>query len=105
MAWWYRKYAPNDNVLARLEAQARQEKRGLWSQPAPVPPWDWRKGQGRATAAGVIGNRRSHVYHLAHCSAPVQMKEANRVTFATAADAQAAGYRLAGDCRVDGNGD
>jgi deoxyribonuclease I len=53
----------------------------------------------------VIGNRRSHVYHLAHFPAPSSMKAANRVTFATAVDAQAAGYRPAGDCRVDGNGD
>jgi micrococcal nuclease len=105
MAWWFRRYAPGDNVLARLEAQARQEKRGLWSQPSPIAPWDWRKGQGRPIAAGVIGNRRSHVYHLAHCPAPVQMKKANRVTFATAADAEAAGYRPAGDCRGDGIGD
>jgi micrococcal nuclease len=105
MAWWYRKYTPNDRVLAGLETQSRQERRGLWSQPAPLPPWDWRKGQGRPTAVGVIGNRRSHVYHLAHCPAPVGMKEANRVLFATAADAQAAGYGLAGDWRVDSNGD
>jgi endonuclease YncB( thermonuclease family) len=32
MAWWYRKYADKDRMLARLEAEARQAKRGLWSQ-------------------------------------------------------------------------
>jgi Metal binding domain of Ada len=91
--------------MARLENEARQERRGLWNLSAPVPPWDWRKGQGRAAAAGVIGNRRSHVNHLAHCPAPSSMKAANRVTFARALDAQAAGYRPARNCRVDGNGD
>ena len=105
MAWWYRKYAPGDKVLAQLESQARQERRGLWSQPAPLPPWDWRRGQGSPQAADVIANRRSHIYHLANCPAPLRMKEANRVTFATAADAEAAGYRPAGDCRGAGNGD
>lgn len=98
MGWWYRKYAPGDTVLAQLEAQARQERRGLWSQPAPLPPWDWRKAQGRPQTAGVIANRRSRIYHLENCPALVRMKEANRVSFATAADAEAAGYRPAGDC-------
>ena len=42
-AWWYRKYAPNDNVLEKLEADARAEKRGLWADPNAVPPWEYRR--------------------------------------------------------------
>src|SRR5215467_12619983 len=30
MAWWYRPYAPNDLLLAQLEAEAQTAKRGLW---------------------------------------------------------------------------
>ena len=45
MAWWYRRYAPQDHVLARLEAEARKEKRGLWRQPNPEPPWNFRHRQ------------------------------------------------------------
>jgi micrococcal nuclease len=41
--WWYRKYAPGDAVLERLESEAREAKRGLWDDPHPVPPWEWRK--------------------------------------------------------------
>jgi endonuclease YncB( thermonuclease family) len=41
--WWYRKYAPGDTVLEQLEADAREAKRGLWADPYPVPPWEWRK--------------------------------------------------------------
>ncbi len=41
--WWYRKYAPGDMVLERLETEAREAKRGLWADPHPVPPWEWRK--------------------------------------------------------------
>jgi micrococcal nuclease len=41
--WWYRKYAPGDMVLEQLEADAREAKRGLWADPQPVPPWEWRK--------------------------------------------------------------
>jgi endonuclease YncB( thermonuclease family) len=40
--WWYRKYAPGDAVLEELEMAARVEKRGLWADPHPVPPWEWR---------------------------------------------------------------
>lgn len=41
--WWYRKYAPNDTALEKLESEAREAKRGLWADPNPVPPWVWRK--------------------------------------------------------------
>ena len=47
-AWRSRKYAPEIGTLAQLEAAARDAKRGLWSQPNPVPPWEWRKTQGEA---------------------------------------------------------
>ena len=38
--WWYRKYAPGDTVLERLEAAAREARKGLWADPQPVPPWE-----------------------------------------------------------------
>jgi endonuclease YncB( thermonuclease family) len=41
--WWYRKYAPRDTVLEGLEKDAREAKRGLWADPQPMPPWEWRK--------------------------------------------------------------
>jgi endonuclease YncB( thermonuclease family) len=40
-AWWYRKYS-KDKTLQRLEADARKNKRGLWSDAKPIAPWDWR---------------------------------------------------------------
>ena len=47
--WWYRKYAPGDTVLEGLENEAREARKGLWVDPAPIPPWEWRKGS-RSTA-------------------------------------------------------
>jgi len=41
--WWYRKYAPGDATLERLEIEAREAKRGLWADPTSIPPWEWRK--------------------------------------------------------------
>ncbi|MDX2253217.1 MAG: thermonuclease family protein [Nitrospira sp.] len=40
--WWYRKYATGNTELERLETEARETKRGLWADPHPVPPWEWR---------------------------------------------------------------
>jgi len=45
---WYRKYAPGDAVLEGLEKEAREAKKGLWADPQPVPPWEWRKRKERA---------------------------------------------------------
>ncbi len=41
-AWWYRRYAPDDDMLKQLEREARAVKRGLWADAEPVPPWEWR---------------------------------------------------------------
>jgi len=50
MSWHYKKYqheqSENDRKLyAQAEAQAQEEKRGLWVNPDPVPPWEWRKSR------------------------------------------------------------
>ncbi len=42
MAWWYRKYAPQDTQLAGYELKARKERVGLWVDNDPVAPWNWR---------------------------------------------------------------
>jgi micrococcal nuclease len=46
LAWWYRKYTPNDTALRQLEFEARQARRGIWSESkTAVAPWDWRRGK------------------------------------------------------------
>jgi micrococcal nuclease len=42
MAWVYRPYA-HDATLYPIEAEAKERKRGLWRDPGPVPPWEWRR--------------------------------------------------------------
>ena len=43
LAWHFVRYAKNDKELARLEAEARTSKRGLWADKEPVAPWEWRQ--------------------------------------------------------------
>jgi endonuclease YncB( thermonuclease family) len=41
LAWVFTRHA-TDVRLAPLEQQAREARRGLWREPAPQPPWEWR---------------------------------------------------------------
>ncbi len=47
LAWHYAAFAPDDSGLAAAEAEARRERRGIWSKPNPVPPWTYRKSKGK----------------------------------------------------------
>jgi hypothetical protein len=102
LAWWYRKYAPADDTLARLEQEAKADRRGLWAQPNPTPPWNWRaQGKNPIPAELVgkfIGNARSRVFHAPGCRNAAAMSPSNRVAFDSAAAAEAAGYRPGKDC-------
>jgi micrococcal nuclease len=56
MAWVYLQYSQDANLIA-LEREARAGKLGLWEQPDPVAPWQWRQVN-RVTRpeAAVIGS-------------------------------------------------
>ena len=41
--WWYRKYAPDDTKLEKLEKEAIEAKKGLWADQKYLQPWEWRK--------------------------------------------------------------
>jgi hypothetical protein len=44
LAWHYTQYDRSEK-LAKLEQEARAAKRGLWADPNPMPPWEWRHGK------------------------------------------------------------
>jgi hypothetical protein len=52
--WWYRKSAPGDTVLEGLESEAREAKKGLWGDPQPAPPWEWRKRHRQSTPCELL---------------------------------------------------
>lgn len=50
MAWHFKRYEssqpPDERVAyANAEVEARKTKTGLWTDEAPVPPWDYRKSK------------------------------------------------------------
>ena len=50
LAWHYKRYAEEQKWLerwryARAERRAQRERRGLWADPAPTPPWEYRQQQ------------------------------------------------------------
>ena len=54
-----------------------------------------------ASTGVIIGNKNSHVYHLsAGCPGYTQVLPKNQTRFSSEAEAQAAGYRRAGNCRL-----
>jgi methylphosphotriester-DNA--protein-cysteine methyltransferase len=48
-----------------------------------------------------IGNKNSKIFHLPGCSGYDRVSEKNRVYFDSAAEAEAAGYKRAGNCKAD----
>lgn len=105
---WHHDDPPTDAERARNETIERLEGKrnpfidqpslvrgpggGTSPGPAPTPP---------ITAVGgeVRGNKASKVYHRPECPGYNSIAERNRVEFTREADARAAGYRVAGNCR------
>lgn len=48
MAWVYTKYA-TDQSLFEIEKEARSARRGLWYDPSPIPPWEYRHSGKKGT--------------------------------------------------------
>ena len=54
MAWWYRYYAKEQTPEQRgqyefAEFEAKAKKAGLWQEPEPIAPWEWRRRKREAT--------------------------------------------------------
>lgn len=126
--WWYRKYAPGNSDLQELEQEARDAKKGLWIDPAPIPPWIYRqarrekslersdsvtspRGPPLYSAVGadfgsdatyspypIVGNQRTRIYHRPDCPNYSQVAKPNRVPFKNEEAAESAGYRKAHNC-------
>ena len=48
LAWHYKKYQREQTpgqreAYSAAESDAQRARRGLWSDPDPIPPWEWRR--------------------------------------------------------------
>lgn len=50
LAWWYRQYSARALEIGRAEQEARSRRLGLWADPQPQAPWEWRRSRRRAAA-------------------------------------------------------
>lgn len=62
LAWHYKKYS-NSTEYNELEQNARAALKGLWSNPNPTPPWEWRRPRKPEITTYSINNVLS-VFHI-----------------------------------------
>jgi endonuclease YncB( thermonuclease family) len=117
VAWHYKQYedeqCPTDReAYASAECSAMKGKVGLWTDPHPVQPQDFRHStnspllydkngcrvSSEPTTGPVRGNARSHIFEWPGCPYYEAISPDNRVPFASSQSAEAAGYRPAHNC-------
>jgi hypothetical protein len=103
-AWHYKQFS-SDSQLSKAETDAREAKRGLWADPNPMPPWEWRRGGATLADAGdaaaktdeskaiVYITKSGKKYHSAGCSFLSQSSIPISL-----ADAKARGYTPCSKC-------
>lgn len=112
-AWHYEFFANEQSTVereedARLQAAARVQSSGLWSDSNPVAPWTARNGgsESRSSSSGiatlydghVMGNQSTRTYYLPGCRGYSQLSKKNRRRFDSEDFAVSAGFRRADGC-------
>ena len=101
MAWHY-KFFSKDASIGAIEAKARAAKRGIWSQPNPVPPWEFRRKKSSTSKAPpekgtnttkVFTTKSGKKYHRDGCNS---LSKSKFVTLLS--KAKAAGYAPCKSC-------
>ena len=118
MAWHYKQFqklqsATDRHEYGEAEDAARRARLGLWADPHPVQPQDFRHGTQSQLCLDnndhriacselydgpVRGNVRSGIYHWPGCPNYNDIAEQNRVELPSAVAAERAGYRAARNC-------
>ena len=120
MAWHFKRFQSEQSdqereLYDRFEIEARSDRRGLWTDPAPIEPWVVRDHQRKTSLetsedqSSIIitlqsqhklirGNKRSMIYHWPGCPNYDDIAMHNRVLLSSAVEAEQAGYRAARNC-------
>jgi hypothetical protein len=111
-AWHYRVNPEGNETLARLEYSAWSHKAGLWIDPKPVPPWEYRKEKiipdppetasdvnyDQILSYGLVGDNKTKVYEWPACKDYHKINPDDRVVFSSKQQAAALGYKKAKSC-------
>ena len=96
MAWVYRYYL-RDKALLDVEKEAKAAKRGLWADPNPIPPWEWRKQQRAKRKAKKARGTAQKITVLFSCDVKKNCKQMNSCEEARFYLTQCGRKRLDGD--------
>jgi hypothetical protein len=83
---------------ASVAALAQDPKAKPAPAPKPAPAAPAAKAA-PAPAAAIVANKDSKTFHKADCKSAAKIKDANKTTFATAAEATKAGYKACKVCK------
>lgn len=116
MAWLHTAYYnelsdEQKKVYKDAEAEARRARRGLWKDDAPAPPWEYRAANkigedprdipppAAVASQPVNADRRLKLYYARGCPGYGRIPARNRSRFASAGEAERAGYKPALGCQ------
>ncbi len=87
--------------LGRLSVVGNREPIKIEYDPALLEPALSASHQSSGSTAGerVVVSKNGSRYHYQYCASAKQIREENKIFFATAAAAEAAGYALASNCK------
>ena len=103
LAWHY-KYFSKDTTLARLENEAKEKKAGLWNDPDPINPYEWRKGTRHLNkklkhgAVLICKSPNAKSFHKRMC--PGLQKCKSEIIQMDKTQAKKKGYKACGYCYV-----
>ncbi|KMP11685.1 hypothetical protein UZ36_03435 [Candidatus Nitromaritima sp. SCGC AAA799-C22] len=113
LAWHYRVVPSPSTALERLEYEAWEKKLGLWIDPSPTPPWEFRRegsiprppskdnqmDYDLILSYGIIGDPKERVYWWPGCKDyPKNAKD--HVVFGYKLLAESMGYRSSSGCDI-----
>ncbi len=113
-AWHYNVRFPPKEIFSRLEYDAWSHKLGLWIDPGPVPPWEFRRDAlladkeppsgpsevdyEQVLGYGLVGDKRAKTYFWPQCKGYHLLDPKDRAIFSNRLEAQAAGFNKAKGC-------
>jgi len=92
LAWVYDRYC-SDRTYYRAETLAREGHMGLWGQPNPIEPWNYRRGKRKQSTKSFSGKSNFECGKKQYCS---QMDSCEEVMFY---------FNECGLSKLDGNND